>query len=201
MTDLIEPFHLSVSDAELADLRARVTSTRWPERETVTDTSQRPQLAKLQALTAHWIDGYDWRACEAELNAFGQFTTEIDGLDLHFLHVRSPEPDALPLLMAHGWPGSVLEFHKVIGPLTDPAAHGGDPRQAFDVIAPSMPGFGFSGKPTEPGWNISRIADAYIALMDRLGYERWGTQGGDLGCAVTDTIAAKAPGGLTPIVQ
>jgi len=197
MTDRIEPFELSVPEADLTDLRERLHNTRWPDRETVPDTSQGPQLAKLQSLTTYWQDGYDWRACEQELNAFGQFRTAIDGLDIHFLHVRSPEPDALPLLMAHGWPGSVLEFRKVIGPLTDPAAHGGDPRNAFHVIAPSMPGFGLSGRPTGPGWNIGRIADAWITLIGRLGYqERWGTQGGDLGCAVTDTIAAKAPTGL-----
>lgn len=197
MTDRIEPFELSVPEADLTDLRERLRTTRWPDRETVPDTSQGPRLATLQSLAAYWRDGYDWRACERELNAFGQFRTTIDGLDIHFLHVRSPEPDALPLLMAHGWPGSVLEFRKVIGPLTDPAAHGGDPRDAFHVIAPSMPGFGLSGKPTGTGWSIGRIADAWITLIGRLGYqERWGTQGGDLGCAVTDTIAAKAPAGL-----
>jgi epoxide hydrolase len=138
-----------VPEGELTDLRQRLQNTRWPERETVADNSQGPQLAKLQALVGRWLDGYDWRTCEEELNAFGQFHTNIEGLNIHFLHVRSPEPDALPLLMAHGWPGSVLEFRKVIRPLTNPAAHGGDPRNAFHVIAPSMPGFGFSGKPIE----------------------------------------------------
>ncbi len=193
----IEPFHLSVPEADLDDLRDRVARTRWPDRETVPDTSQGPQLSKLQALTGHWLGAYDWRRAEAELNGFGQFTTTIDGLAIHFLHVRSPEPDALPLLLSHGWPGSILEFRKVIGPLTDPAAHGGDPRQAFHVVVPSMPGFGFSERPTEPGWNIGRIADAWIELMGRLGYgDRWGAQGGDIGCAVTDTIASRAPAGL-----
>jgi len=193
MTSPIEPFHLHLPDEALEDLRHRLSITRWPERETVDDVSQGPQLAKLQALCAYWADGYDWRACEDLLNGFGQYKTTIDGLGIHFLHVRSPEPDALPLLMSHGWPGSVLEFRKLIGPLTDPRAHGGDPRLAFHVVAPSMPGFGFSDKPTTTGWGLDRIADAYITLMDRLGYERWGMQGGDLGCAVSDVIARKAP--------
>jgi pimeloyl-ACP methyl ester carboxylesterase len=199
MTDQIQPFHLSTPEADLAGLRARLRDTGWPERETVPDTSQGPQLTKIQALVERWTDGYDWRACEAELNAFGQYRTTIDGLDIHFLHVRSPEPHALPLLMTHGWPGSVLEFRKVIGPLTDPAAHGGDPADAFDVIVPSIPGFGYSGKPTEPGWNIGRIADAWVTLMERLGYDRWAAQGGDLGCAITDTIASRTPDGLVGI--
>jgi pimeloyl-ACP methyl ester carboxylesterase len=196
MSDLIEPFHLAVPEDELTDLRERLARVRWPSAETVTDTTQGPRLAKLQALVEHWRDAYDWRACEALLNGFGQFRTTIDGLRIHFLHVRSPEPDARPLLMTHGWPGSVLEFRDVIGPLTDPAAHGGDPRQAFHVVAPSLPGFGFSDQPTETGWGLSRIADAWIALMDRLGYDSWGAQGGDLGCAVTDMIARKAPPGF-----
>jgi epoxide hydrolase len=161
----------------------------------VNDVSQGPQLDKIRALCAYWADGYDWRACEALLNGFGQYTTIIDDLSIHFVHVRSSEPDALPLLMSHGWPGSVLEFLKLIGPLTNPRAHGGDPTMAFDVVAPSMPGFGFSEKPTNTGWNMDRIADAYVALMGRLGYERWGMQGGDLGCAVSDIIARKAPDG------
>lgn len=159
------------------------------------DVSQGPQLDKIRALCAYWADGYDWRACEALLNGFGQYTTIIDDLSIHFVHVRSSEPDALPLLMSHGWPGSVLEFLKLIGPLTNPRAHGGDPTMAFDVVAPSMPGFGFSEKPANTGWNMDRIADAYVALMGRLGYERWGMQGGDLGCAVSDIIARKAPDG------
>ncbi|WP_102126851.1 epoxide hydrolase family protein [Deinococcus planocerae] len=194
-TTLIEPFHLSVPEEQLADLRARLARTRWPEQETVPDTSQGPQLAKVQALIEHWQHRYDWRACEALLNGLGQFRTTIDGLDIHFLHVRSPEPSALPLLMTHGWPGSVLEFRKVIGPLTDPAAHGGDPRQAFHLILPSLPGFGFSGKPSGTGWGVPRIADAWITLMDRLGYSRWGAQGGDWGSAVTAAIGRRAPAG------
>jgi pimeloyl-ACP methyl ester carboxylesterase len=190
---MIEPFHLELPNAVLADLRTRLHATRWPERETVDDVSQGPQLDKIQALCTYWANDYDWRACEALLNDFGQYTTIINELSIHFLHVRSPEPDALPLLMSHGWPGSVLEFRKLIGPLTDPRANGGDPGMAFHVIAPSMPGFGFSEKPGRTGWNIDRIADAYITLMDRLGYARWGMQGGDLGCAVSDMIARKAP--------
>lgn len=196
MPELIEPFHLAVPQADLDDLRARLVRVRWPDRETVPDTAQGPQLHKLQALVERWRDGYDWRACEALLNGWEQFHTTIDGLPIHFLHVRSPEPDATPLLMTHGWPGSVLEFRDVIGPLTDPAAHGGDPRQAFHVVAPSLPGFGFSGRPTDAGWGLPRIAAAWTTLMDRLGYDRWGAQGGDLGCAVTDLIARTAPPGF-----
>jgi epoxide hydrolase len=195
MSQQIRPFTLSVPEQRLSDLRDRLALVRWPERETVADASQGLPLAKIQALSDHWRAGYDWRAAEKALNGFGQFTTTIDGLDLHFLHVRSPEPDALALVMTHGWPGSVLEFRKVIGPLTDPAAHGGDPRQAFHLVIPSLPGFGFSGKPTASGWGFPRVADAWITLMDRLGYPRWGAQGGDLGAAVTDEIGNKAPPG------
>lgn len=193
MSDKVEPFHLSIPEAQLADLRDRLTRTRWPERETVQDTSQGPPLAKIRALCEYWRDHYDWRRCEAMLNGFGQFRTTFDGLGIHFLHVRSPEPDAMPLILTHGWPGSVLEFHKVIGPLTNPAAHGGNPRSAFHLVVPSLPGFGFSDKPTETGWGVPRIADAWIALMDRLGYARWGAQGGDWGSAVTAMIGHKAP--------
>jgi pimeloyl-ACP methyl ester carboxylesterase len=191
----IKPFNPSIPEAELDDLRWRLAQARWPERETVAGNSQGPTLEKLQALVKYWRETYDWRRCEALLDDFGQFRTEIDGLGIHFLHVRSPQADALPLVMTHGWPNSVLDFRKVIGPLTDPAAHGGDPDQAFHLVIPSLPGFGFSDKPTEPGWLYPRIADAWIELMDRLGYERWGAQGGDLGCAVTDTIASKEPPG------
>lgn len=159
------------------------------------DTSQGPPLAKLQALVAYWRDGYDWRRCEALLNGFGQFRTTIDGLGIHFLHVRSKEPDAMALLMAHGWPGSVLEFRHVIGRLTDPVAHGGEAGDAFHLVIPSMPGFGFSDKPAEAGWGISRIADAWIELVDRLGYKTWGAQGGDWGSAVIEAIGRKAPTG------
>ncbi|MCA7951915.1 epoxide hydrolase [Burkholderia seminalis] len=192
MSDLIKPFHLDVPEHELSDLRERLRRVRWPDPETVNDTSQGPRLSKLQALVAHWIEGYDWRRCESMLNDFGQFKTTIDGLDIHFLHIRSPEPDAVPLLMAHGWPGSVLEFRKVIAPLGNPAAHGGDPRQAFHLVIPSMPGFGFSDKPEEPGWDMSRIGRAYVQLMHRLGYDRWAMQGGDLGAGVTDEVASLA---------
>ena len=197
MTELITPVHLSVTDAELADLHDRLSRVRWPEGRTVTDTSQGPTPEKLRALTDYWRDHYDWRRCESELNGLGQFRTTIDGLDIDFLHIRSPEPDALPLLMTHGWPGSVLEFRKVIGPLTDPVAHGGDARDAFHLVLPTLPGFGFSAKPGETGWNLGRIAEAWITLMnDRLGYDRWAAQGGDLGCGVTDEIARRTPAGL-----
>ena len=192
----IESFTRHVPDEDLADLRRRLAAVRWPAGGTVTDTSQGPVPAKLQALVTHWQDKYDWRACEAFLNDLGQYRTTIDGLDIDFLHVRSPEPGALPLIMTHGWPGSVLEFRKVIGPLTDPAAYGGDPRDAFHLILPTLPGFGFSAKPAETGWDPGRIADAWITLMDRLGFQTWGAQGGDLGCAVTDEIARRRPPGL-----
>ncbi|WP_323145021.1 epoxide hydrolase family protein [Massilia phyllosphaerae] len=199
MSDAVHPFHLSIPQAELDDLRMRLAHTRWPDAETVGDTSQGPQLAKLQALAARWQDGYDWRRCERLLNDAGQYRTEIDGLDIHFLHVRSPEPGAIPLLLTHGWPGSVLEFRKVIGPLTDPVAHGGDARDAFHVVIPSLPGFGFSGKPTATGWHIGRIAAAWTTLMTRLGYPRWAAQGGDWGAAVTATLGYMAPPALIGI--
>lgn len=195
----IEPFQLHVPQAELDDLRDRLARTRWPDADTVDDTSQGPPLAKVRALVEHWRDGYDWRRCEAMLNGFGQYRTEIDGLGIHFLHIRSPEPDALPLLITHGWPGSVLEFRDVIGPLTDPVAHGGSASDAFHLVVPTLPGFGFSDKPTATGWNIDRIADAWIELIGRLGYERWGAQGGDWGAAVTTMLGYKAPPGLVGI--
>lgn len=193
MSDAVFPFHLSIPQAELDDLQLRLARTRWPDAETVGDTSQGPQLAKLQALVARWRDGYDWRRCERLLNDLGQYRTEIDGLDIHFLHVRSREPDAIPLLLTHGWPGSVLEFRKIIGPLTDPVAHNGDARDAFHVVIPSLPGFGFSGKPAATGWNVGRIAGAWTALMARLGYARWAAQGGDWGAAVTTALGYMAP--------
>ena len=196
MSERIEPFTLHVPDEDLADLRRRLAAVRWPAGETVTDTSQGPTRDKLAALVAHWRDKYDWRACEAALNGLGQHRTTIDGLDIDFLHVRSAEPGALPLIMTHGWPGSVLEFRKVIGPLTDPVAHGGVASDAFDLILPTLPGFGFSAKPAETGWGPGRVADAWITLMERLGYQRWGAQGGDLGCAVTDEMARRTPAGL-----
>lgn len=195
----IEPFRLEVAEAELDDLRDRLAATRWPGRETVADTSQGPPLAKLRALCDYWRDGYDWRRCEARLNGLGQFRTTIDGLGFHFLHVRSPVAGALPLVMTHGWPGSVLEFAKVIGPLTDPASHGGDPRDAFHLVLPTLPGFGFSDKPSVEGWNVSRVAAAWVELMARLGYDRWGAQGGDWGAAVTEAIGRRAPAGCVGI--
>lgn len=191
----IVPFTLDVPEQRLVELRRRLALTRWPDRETVPDTGQGPQLAKVQALVQRWATGYDWRPTEALLNGLGQHTTTIDGLDVHFLHVRSPEPDALPLVMTHGWPGSVLEFRKVIAPLVDPGAHGGDPADAFHLVIPSLPGFGFSG-PAGPGWDLARTAEAWITLMRRLDYARWGAHGGDLGAGVTDEIAARSPEGL-----
>lgn len=199
MSAMIEPFHLHVPEAQLDDLRDRLARTRWPEPETVDDTSQGPPLAKVQALCAYWQDSYDWRRCEAMLNGFGQYRTEIDGLGIYFLHIRSPQPDALPLLLTHGWPGSVLEFRHVIDPLTDPVAHGGRAQDAFHLVIPSLPGFGFSDKPATTGWGVPRIADAWIELMSRLGYERWGAQGGDWGSAVTTMIAHMAPLGCVGI--
>ena len=190
MTDAaaVAPFRLAVPDAELADLRERLRRTRWPDAETVGDWSQGIPLAYLRELCAHWRDAYDWRSLEARLNALGQCRTEIDGLGIHFLHVRSPQPDALPLLITHGWPGSVVEFLKVIGPLTDPAAHGGDAADAFHVVCPSLPGYGFSDKPASRGWGVGRIAAAWAELMARLGYDRYGAQGGDWGAAVTTRL-------------
>jgi len=199
MSSTISPFHLSIPDSELADLRNRLAQTRWPDPETVSDNSQGPRQAKLRALVARWQDGYDWRRCESMLNGLGQHRTEIDGLNVHFLHIRSPEPGAMPLLMTHGWPGSVLEFRDVIGPLTDPVAHGGQAQDAFHLVIPSLPGFAFSDKPAATGWTVERIADAWIILMGRLGYERWAAQGGDWGAAVTTAIGYKAPPGLACI--
>ena len=187
----IRPFTLAIPQSQLDDLHTRLDQTRWPERETVDDWSQGTPLAALQGLTAYWRDGYDWRRCEARLNALGQFVTEIDGLDIHFLHIRSPRADALPLVMTHGWPGSVIEFMGVIEALANPA----DGAQAFHVVAPSLPGFGFSGKPTGTGWGVEKIARAWAELMGRLGYTRWVAQGGDWGSAVTTAIGVqKLPG-------
>ena len=199
MSEAITPFRLSVPEAELTDLRARLDRTRWPEKETVGDWSQGSPLDRVQALCAYWRTSYDWRRCEARLNALGQFRTHIDGLDIHFLHVASPHPRAMPLLITHGWPGSVIEFLKVIGPLTDPPAYGGDPADAFHVIAPSLPGFGFSQKPAHTGWGVPRIAAAWVRLMERLGYHRWLAQGGDWGAAVTTAIGALRPAGCAAI--
>jgi len=193
MSDVVTPFTLNIPQADLDDLKTRLAHTRWPEKETVDDWSQGSPLARVQELCAYWRDGYDWRRCEARLNALGQFKTEIDGLEFHFLHVRSKHENAMPLIMTHGWPGSVMEFMKVIGPLTDPTAHGGKAEDAFHVVAPSLPGYGFSGKPTAKGWGAPRIAMAWIALMKRLGYEKWVAQGGDWGSAVTTSIGVINP--------
>ena len=193
MPPAIVPFHLDVPEAELDDLRARLRNTRWADRETVTDWSQGIPLAYVQELCAHWADTYVWRRLEARLNAIGQFRTEVDGLQIHFLHARSPEPDALPLLMTHGWPGSVVEFLKVIEPLVDPVSHGGDATDAFEVICPSLPGYGFSDKPRVAGWGIGRIAVAWAELMNRLGFSRYGAQGGDWGAIVTTRLSNVDP--------
>ena len=182
--DDVHPFRIAVPDAVLTDLRARLSATRWPERETVPDWSQGVPLAYLREFCAYWGEKYDWRAREAALNAFPQFTTTIDELDLHFYHLRSHHEGALPLLLTHGWPGSVAEFAKVMGPLADPP----DPADAFHVVAPSLPGFGFSGKPTTPGWGVPRIADAWCALMSRLGYDRFVAHGGDWGAIITSRM-------------
>jgi pimeloyl-ACP methyl ester carboxylesterase len=197
--DAIEPFTLSVPQAELDDLRRRLQATRWPDRETVDGWEQGAPLADMQALREYWLDRYDWRRCEAMLNGFGQFRTTIDGLSIHFLHVRSRQADALPLLLTHGWPGSVMEFAKVIGPLADPTAHGGAAEDAFHLVIPSLPGYGFSERPTRAGWDVPRIARAWAELMRRLGYDRYVAQGGDWGAAVTHEIGALAPPGLAAI--
>jgi epoxide hydrolase len=188
MPDDLTPFRVEVSDADLADLRERLGRTRWPDAETVDDWSQGVPLGYLRELCRYWAEGHDWRATEARLNAFPQFRTEIDGLGIHFLHVRSPHADALPLVITHGWPGSVVEFLKVIGPLTDPTAHGGEAGDAFHVVCPSLPGYGFSDKPARPGWNVQRTARAWMQLMARLGYQRYGAQGGDWGTSITTSI-------------
>jgi len=190
--NMIRPFHVDVPEDELAELRRRV-ATRWPDRETVADRSQGAQLAKIQELVRYWGTGYDWREAEAKLNALPQFITEIDGLDIHFIHVRSAHPGALPMIMTHGWPGSVLELLKVIGPLTDPAAHGGRAEDAFDVVLPSIPGYGFSGRPASVGWGPDRIGRAWDELMRRLGYQRYVSQGGDWGSVISDELARLAP--------
>ena len=187
------PFRIDVPDAELDDLRDRLSRTRWPDAEPVGDRSQGVPLAYLQELCEYWRTGYDWRATEARLNALPQFRTEIDGLGIHFVHVRSPHPDALPLIITHGWPGSIIEMLNVIGPLSDPTAHGGDAADAFDVVVPSMPGYGYSAKPTATGWDPVHIAGAWITLMRRLGYTRFVAQGGDWGAQITDVMGAQAP--------
>jgi len=195
----IRPFRIDVPEADLADLRRRLAATRWPERETVNDTTQGVRLATLQALAQYWTQEHDWRKCEAYLNGLPQFITEIDGVDIHFIHVRSKHSGALPVIITHGWPGSVIEQLKVIGPLTDPTAHGGIPADAFDVVIPSLPGYGFSGKPTATGWDPIRVARAWTVLMARLGYTRYVAQGGDWGNAVTEQMALQKPPGLIAI--
>jgi pimeloyl-ACP methyl ester carboxylesterase len=192
----IRAFRFDAPDEDLADLRRRLEATRWPERETVEDSTQGVQLATIRKLARHWATNYDWRKTEARLNAVPNFITRIDGLDFHFLHVRSKHENALPLLMAHGWPGSIIERMKVIAPLTDPVAHGGSAPDAFHLVIPSMPGYAFSGKPTATGWNPVRIADAYIALMERLGYTRYVVSGGDWGAIIVEQMAVKRPPGL-----
>ena len=191
--EVITPFLLEVPEAELDDLRDRLRRTRWPEAETVDDWSQGIPLAYVQDLCRYWADQYDWRTTEARLNAVPQFRTEIDGIGVHFLHVRSPHPEALPLIVTHGWPGSIVEFLKVIGPLADPISHGGDAADAFHVVCPSLPGYGFSERPAKPGWGVERIAAAWADLMDRLGYERYGAQGGDWGTSVSTSLAQQHP--------
>jgi pimeloyl-ACP methyl ester carboxylesterase len=195
----IRPFKAEVPQAALDDLRRRIAATRWPDRETVNDQSQGIQLAKLKPLVEYWGSGYDWRKAEAKLNALPQFMTRIDGLDIHFIHVRSRHPNALPLIMTHGWPGSVLELLKTVGPLTNPTAHGGRAEEAFDLVMPSMPGFGFSEKPTDAGWGPDRIARVWAELMKRLGYTRYVAQGGDWGSPVSGAMARLAPAGLLGI--
>ncbi len=195
----IRPFRVDIPEEKLTDLRRRIAATRWPEKEPVDDQSQGAQLAKVQELVGYWATDYDWRRLEAKLNALPQFITEIDGLDIHFIHVRSPHANALPLIMTHGWPGSVLEFVKVLGPLSDPESDGAAAEDAFDVVVPSMPGFGFSARPQATGWNPERIAGAWVELMRRLGYGRYVSQGGDWGALVTDVMGRHAPGGLLGI--
>ena len=200
MTDLtVRPFQIHVPEEDLVDLRRRIAATRWPEKETVADQSQGVPLATMQELTRYWATDYDWRKAEAKLNAYPQFVTTIDGLDIHFIHVRSRHKNALPLIITHGWPGSVLEQIKLIGPLMDPTAYGGDAEDAFDVVIPSMPGYGFSGKPTTTGWGPEHMARAWAELMKRLGYTRYVAQGGDWGAFVVDQMALQAPPGLLGI--
>jgi pimeloyl-ACP methyl ester carboxylesterase len=195
----IRPVQIETAEEAVADMRRRVAGARQPTPELVADRSQGVQLATIQELARYWTTDYDWRVCEARLNALPQFRTEIDGVDVHFIHVKSPHPGALPLIMTHGWPGSVIELLDVVGPLTDPPAHGGNAEDAFDLVLPSLPGYGFSSQPTEVGWDAGRIASAWTELMHRLGYERWVAQGGDVGASVTDAMGRQAPDGLLGI--
>ena len=198
-TGAIRPFALEIPEEELAELRRRIAATRLPSRELVDDRSQGVQLATVQALARYWATDYDWRACEARLNALPQFKTEIDGVDIHFIHVRSPHEDALPLIVTHGWPGSVIELLETVGPLTDPTAHGGRAEDAFHLVLPSVPGYAFSAEPAELGWYAGRVAEAWGKLMPHLGYTRYVAQGGDVGAAVTDAMGRHAPDGLIGI--
>ena len=198
-SDAIRPFHVKVPESALVDLRQRIMDTRWPDKETVTDHSQGVPLATMKELARYWGTDYDWRKCEAKLNALPQFVTTIDGVDIHFIQVRSKNKNALPLIVTHGWPGSIIEQLKIIGPLTDPVAYGGRAEDSFDVVIPSMPGYGFSGKPTTTGWDPQHIARAWVVLMKRLGYTNYVAQGGDWGDAVTEQMALLAPPGLLGI--
>jgi pimeloyl-ACP methyl ester carboxylesterase len=195
----VRPFTVDVPEAELAELRRHLGATRWPSKELVADRSQGVQLATIQELARYWATDYDWRRCEASLNALPQYRTEIDGVEIHFIHVRSSHADALPLIMTHGWPGSVVELLGAVGPLTDPTAHGGRAEDAFDLVLPSLPGYGFSGEPPEVGWGPGRVAQAWAELMSRLGYTRYVAQGGDVGASVTDAMGRQGPEGLAGI--
>jgi pimeloyl-ACP methyl ester carboxylesterase len=197
--EAIRPFRIDFPETMLTEMRRRISATNWPERETVTDESQGVRLATVQALARYWASDYDWRKCEAKLNALPQFMTEIDGLDIHFIHVRSKHEHALPLIVTHGWPGSIIEQMKIIDPLTNPTAHGGSASDAFHLVIPSLPGYGFSGKPTAPGWNPVSIARAWATLMHRLGYTRYVAQGGDWGNAISEVMALQQPPGLLAI--
>jgi pimeloyl-ACP methyl ester carboxylesterase len=196
---LVRPFTVAISDSEIDDLKLRLARTRWPNPETVSDWSQGVRLENAKSLIDYWEREYDWRRFERKLNRFPQFLTEIDGLDIHLIHVKSKNPKAMPLILTHGWPGSIVEFLKVIGPLTDPVAFGGNVEDSFDVVVPSLPGFGFSQKPTETGWTVARIATAWVELMKRLGYENWAAQGGDWGSVVATALGAMRPEGLLGI--
>jgi epoxide hydrolase len=198
-SELVRPFRVAISDSEIADLKQRLATTRWPDPETVPDWSQGVRVQNAKALVTYWEREYNWRRFESELNRFPQFLTTIDGLDIHFIHVTSKNPDAMPLILTHGWPSSIADFLKLIGPLTDPVAFGGDAEDSFDVVVPSLPGFGFSEKPAEAGWTVSRTATAWVELMKRLGYENWAAQGGDWGSVVTTALGAMRPEGLLGI--
>jgi pimeloyl-ACP methyl ester carboxylesterase len=195
----VRPFEIAVPEEDLVELRRRIAAVRWPSRELVGDRSQGVQLATIQELARYWVTEYDWRRCQSRLNALPQFKTEIDGLDVHFIHVKSPHPEALPLVLTHGWPGSIIEMLEAIGPLTDPTAHGAGAEDAFDLVVPSIPGYGFSAQPSELGWWAGRVAEAWGKLMPRLGYSRYVAQGGDVGAAVTDAMGRQSPDGLLGI--